>query len=45
MLFRAFDGRRLLAIHAPNRTPDERPLFLEIEECGGALRLAGRERE
>ncbi|SFJ48350.1 Glycosyl hydrolases family 43 [Paenibacillus sp. UNC496MF] len=44
MIFRAFDGRLLLAIHAPNRTPDERPLFLEIAERGGAIRLAGRER-
>ncbi|MEI7026803.1 family 43 glycosylhydrolase [Paenibacillus sp. y28] len=32
MVFRAFDGRLVLAIHAPNRTPNERPHFFELEE-------------
>ncbi|NBD27422.1 glycoside hydrolase family 43 protein [Paenibacillus glycinis] len=45
MVFRAFDGRLLLTIHAPNRTPDERPLFLEIEERDGRIALAGRTSE
>lgn len=35
MLFRAFDGRLMLAIHTPNKTPNERPLFLEVEERDG----------
>ena len=30
MLFRAFDGRLLLALHSPNETPRERPVFLPI---------------
>lgn len=37
MVFRLFDGRSALAIHAPNRTPEERPLFLEIKEENGAI--------
>ncbi|MBB6729525.1 family 43 glycosylhydrolase [Cohnella zeiphila] len=40
MVFRAFDGRLLLTIHAPNRTPEERPLFMEIEERDGRIGLA-----
>lgn len=39
MIFRTFDGRLLLSIHQPNKTPDERPAFFEIAEHGGALRL------
>jgi len=39
MVFRAFDGRLFLTLHAPNETPHERPLFVEIEECADALRL------
>jgi len=39
MIFRMFDGRTALAIHAPNRTPDERPLLMEIDETDGAVRI------
>jgi len=39
MVFRTFDGRLLLTIHAPNRTPDERPLFLAIAERNGRIEL------
>jgi arabinan endo-1,5-alpha-L-arabinosidase len=39
MLFRALDGRLMLAIHSPNQTPNERPLFLEIEEQDEKLRV------
>jgi len=42
MVFRAFDGRLLVAVHTPNRTPDERPVFREVREDGGTLALAGR---
>jgi len=43
MVFRTFGGELMLAIHTPNQTPDERPLFLHITEendrivvaCGG----------
>lgn len=39
MIFRAFDDRQLLAIHRPNRTPDERALFLPVWEEAGLLRV------
>jgi GH43 family beta-xylosidase len=38
MLFRSHQGKLLLAIHAPNRTPRERAIFIEIEERDGWLR-------
>lgn len=28
MIFRTFEGQSLLAIHQPNQTPDERPVFI-----------------
>lgn len=37
MLFKALDGRLLLAIHSPNRSPDERAVFVEIVEKDGML--------
>jgi arabinan endo-1,5-alpha-L-arabinosidase len=37
MVFRAFDGRLMAAVHTPNRTPDERPVFFEVEERAGTL--------
>jgi hypothetical protein len=37
MLFKTFDGKLMLTVHAPNRTPDERPVFIEIEEVDGNL--------
>ncbi|MDD9271578.1 glycoside hydrolase family 43 protein [Paenibacillus sp. GCM10023248] len=39
MLFHAFDGTLMLAVHTPNQTPNERPLFLPIEEVNGTLRV------
>ena len=41
MIFRAFDGRLMVAVHTPNRTPDERPVFMEVKERDGTLELAG----
>ncbi|MDF2926746.1 MAG: glycoside hydrolase [Paenibacillaceae bacterium] len=42
MLFRRLDnGQLMLTIHAPNKTPHERPVFLHVEEAGGSLRMAG----
>lgn len=32
MTFRDFDGRLWLSLHRPNTTPDERPLFLPLDE-------------
>jgi arabinan endo-1,5-alpha-L-arabinosidase len=42
MIFRAFDGRLMITVHTPNRTPDERPVFFEVVEGGGTLALAGK---
>ena len=39
MIFRAFDGRLFLALHAPNVTPTERAVFHEIVETDGTVRL------
>ncbi|RKP57310.1 glycoside hydrolase [Cohnella endophytica] len=37
MIFRTFEGKILLALHSPNNTPDERPLFIELEEKEGRI--------
>jgi hypothetical protein len=37
MLFRGKDGKLYLAIHRPNKTPFERPVFLEAAEKGGVI--------
>lgn len=37
MLFHTPDGRLMLALHSPNETPLERPVFYELEEKGGKL--------
>jgi arabinan endo-1,5-alpha-L-arabinosidase len=39
MLFRDFDGRLLMTLHYPNRTPYERPVWLEVTEREGGLVL------
>jgi arabinan endo-1,5-alpha-L-arabinosidase len=39
MLFRTFEGRLTLSLHAPNASPSERPLFLPLEEREGSLSL------
>lgn len=39
MVFRRFDGQLMLAIHCPNDSPNERPLFLEVEEKEGLFAL------
>ncbi|QJD88100.1 glycoside hydrolase family 43 protein [Cohnella herbarum] len=38
MIFRTFEGKILLTLHAPNSTPDERPVFIELAEEDGRLR-------
>ena len=35
MLFRAFDGRLMMALHRPNNTPRERAVFFEMGAEGG----------
>jgi hypothetical protein len=37
MLFRAFDGRLLLALHQPNDTPNERAIFCDLTEQGDSI--------
>lgn len=39
MIFRALDGRLFVTFHSPNMTPNERPVFVEIEEAGDGIRL------
>ena len=39
MIFRTLDGRIMLALHTPNKTPDERAIFIELEETDGELRV------
>jgi hypothetical protein len=41
MIFRDYDGRLLLTIHAPNRTPLERAVFFELTETEDGLKLTG----
>jgi beta-xylosidase len=37
MIFRTFEGKIMLALHTPNSTPDERPIFIELSEANGRL--------
>lgn len=37
MLFTTLEGRLMLAVHQPNRSPDERPIFVPIGEDSGRL--------
>ena len=39
MIFEAFDGRLMLTLHQPNKTPDERMALFEVEDMGETLRL------
>ncbi len=42
MLFRRFDGQLMLAFHQPNRPPDEREHFREIDELNDDLVLKSK---
>ncbi|HOX37649.1 MAG TPA: glycoside hydrolase family 43 protein [Candidatus Brocadiia bacterium] len=37
MVFKTFDGRLMLSIHAPNKSPDEKPFFVSLVEKDGRL--------
>lgn len=39
MIFTTFDQQTMLALHTPNKTPNERPIFLKLHENGGSLQL------
>lgn len=40
MLFSGPDEELMIALHSPNETPNERPLFLRVQETADTLRLA-----
>ncbi|WP_226037409.1 glycoside hydrolase family 43 protein [Aquibacillus saliphilus] len=40
MLFHTFDDQLKLTLHSPNKTPDERTIFIEIAENNGELTVA-----
>ncbi|MDC3416009.1 glycoside hydrolase family 43 protein [Aquibacillus salsiterrae] len=37
MIFKTFEGKSILTLHAPNKTPNERPIFIDIVEQDGKL--------
>ncbi len=39
MIFTTFEGRMLISLHQPNKTPDERPVFFELEETAEGIRI------
>ncbi|WP_022872761.1 glycoside hydrolase family 43 protein [Nesterenkonia alba] len=39
MLFRTLQGELMLTLHTPNRTPEERAIFIPVEEHQGSLRV------
>lgn len=40
MIFRTFDGQLRLALHRPNDTPNERPLFIPLRESESSIEIA-----
>lgn len=42
MLFKTFDGRLMLTLHQPNRSPDERMALFRVEDVGETLKIVGR---
>lgn len=41
MIFRRFDGVLMVALHSPNRSPDERCRLLEVDDTGEILVCRG----
>ncbi|HHX01341.1 MAG TPA: family 43 glycosylhydrolase [Firmicutes bacterium] len=39
MIFKTFDNKLMITVHTPNKTPYERPMFLEVQEKDGTLEL------
>jgi len=39
MIFKTVEGQLMLTFHSPNKTPNERAVFIEIEEADGRLNL------
>jgi arabinan endo-1,5-alpha-L-arabinosidase len=42
MLFRRFDRTLMLALHQPNRSPEERARLFEVEDTGEGIRVVGK---
>ena len=42
MLFTTLEGQLMLSIHAPNNTPDERPLFIPVNLTEDGLERADK---
>ncbi|WP_163538649.1 glycoside hydrolase family 43 protein [Gracilibacillus sp. YIM 98692] len=38
MLFKNLENNLMLTLHSPNKTPNERPIFIEMEETGGVIK-------
>jgi arabinan endo-1,5-alpha-L-arabinosidase len=39
MIFETFEGQLMLTFHSPNQSPNERAVFVEIEEKNGGIQL------
>ena len=39
MIFKRFDGQLMLVLHQPNKNPNERPRFFELEDTGDTLKI------
>jgi len=39
MIFKTFDDQLMLTFHSPNKTPDERAVFVAIQESNGRIQL------
>jgi beta-xylosidase len=39
MVFRALDGRLMMTLHTPNQSPNERPVFIPLEETDDGFRV------
>ena len=40
MLFRTFEGELMLTVHRPNASPNERPIFVPVQETNGRLSVS-----
>ena len=43
MIFEDFSGSKYLILHSPNENPYERPIFFEIKEENGNLKIVGKD--
>jgi arabinan endo-1,5-alpha-L-arabinosidase len=45
MIFRTFEGRLMLTFHRPNHSPQERAVFVELEETCDGIRLKASQQD